>query len=109
MPVLEHTRFTILCIVVGVAAVVLIVVGGSLKLICRESLMHCPNVGELCPGGTMCTDYGEGRKRCSPTYCAQVRDCCEIPPDLAVTIDAQWKKARRWILRTSDKVEGYWR
>ena len=89
MSPLEHSRLTRLLMAIAALAVIAFISLGGAKLSCRSSLRSCDYFGESCPQDTVCVDYGDGWKRCSPSYCGWVRDCCEVPPEI-VSFRDRW-------------------
>jgi hypothetical protein len=92
MAPLEHSRPTRLLIAIAIIVVVAFIAMGGAKLMCRGSLRSCDYFGESCPNDTVCVDYGDGWKRCSPSYCPWVRDCCEVPVEVVQFRDKWWGK-----------------
>lgn len=97
MAPLEHSRLTRLLIAIAAVLVVAFIALGGAKLMCRGSLRSCDYFGESCPNDTVCVDYGDGWKRCSPSYCPWVRDCCTVPPEFVAARDRWWNGALTWV------------
>lgn len=78
---LDTSWKTRLAIAVAALLFVSITIYGIASLMCEGSIRTCVP-GEECPNKTVCTDYGQGKMRCSPRFCYAVKTYVRLPPEM---------------------------